>query len=269
MTSKFPNKLLNIYLGYVNTFRDESGALPKLLQLKLDHTSRVMHDASVLMRLEGWEGTILHTGDVAALLHDTARYLQFHAFGTFRDSESFDHADCAVEIIQKQGWLETLPEEEQQNILTAVRLHNKREVPKSLTGTEADLAHIVRDADKLDILRILETVVKDGSLARNPEIAWGLPMEGAPNPEVVEAVSQGRSVSYDAIRVFADFVLIQVGWLNGGFHFKTAMRLAQERNALAFRENLLKTLADDHAGIMRCCDAARAYLEANAASAKA
>ena len=262
MTQGFAAKLLLRYHDYVNTFRDASGALPRLLLFKRDHSDRVMLEANHVMMGERWEPNARRVGEAAALLHDTARYVQFHAFGTFRDRESFDHADASVEIIQQQGWLRALPEAERHAILSAVRFHNKRGVPPSLTGFDADVAHLVRDADKLDIFRILETAVNDGSLARHPEIAWGLQMEGAPNPEIIEAVSNGESVNYDAIRVFADFVLIQVGWLNGGLHFKTTARFAIERKTLEFRETLLKTLTDDHSGIEHCCAAARKSLEA-------
>ena len=260
MTSDFIGKLTERYHAYVDTFRDASGALPVLMQLKLDHTCRVVEDARRVMAGERWEENACRMGEVCALLHDTARYSQFQAFGTFRDSESFDHAERAVEIIRQQGWLVTLPEDEQRYILTAIQLHNKREAPLSLAGLEADLVHLVRDADKLDIFRVLEEAVNDGSLARNPEIAWGLQMKGAPNPAVVEAVAKGQTVSYDWVRAFSDFVLIQVGWLNGGLHFNTSMRLAVDRDVLGFRETLLKTFTDDHSGILRCCEATRRFL---------
>ena len=260
MTNGFLKKLIEQYHSYVTTFRDDGGALPLMLRLKRDHSDRVADEARRLMQGEDWEASRRRIGEACAFLHDTARYLQFHAFGTFRDSESFDHAERSVDIIRQQGWLEALPEDERECIFTAVRLHNKREVPPSLTGFAADLTHLVRDADKLDIFRILEDVVKNGTLAENPEIAWGLQMEGAPSPEVVEAVSAGQTVDYGMVRSFADFVLIQVGWLNGGLHFKTSARFAVERKTLEFREALLKTFTDDHTGIGRCCEAARRFL---------
>jgi len=259
MSEKFLENLIQHYYNYVNTFRDARSELPILLRLKLDHSTRVAFEVWNVMRRERWVKSARRAGEACALLHDVARYLQFRAFGTFRDSDSFDHADHAVDIIRQQGWLDALPEEEQQQIFTAIRVHNKREVPPSLTGFGADLAHVVRDADKLDIFQILEKAVKDGSLANNPEIAWNLPMTGAPSPEVVEAVSTGQTVSYDAVRSLTDFVLIQVGWLNGGLHFKTSMRFAVERKTLEFRETFLKTLTDDHSAISRCCEAVRNF----------
>ena len=123
------------------------------------------------------------------------------------------------------------------------------------------MAWLVRDADKLDILHLLEKAVHDGSLERNPEIAWGLQMKGAPDARLMEAVEAGHTVSYDWIHCFADFVLIQVGWLNGGLQYRSSVRLVQERRALEFREEFLNRLTESHPGVERCCSAARKWLE--------
>jgi len=260
MTRGVLEKVTNRYLGYVNTFRDVTDTLPRLLQLKMEHSNYAAIQARDVMIGEGWEKSLRYAGDAASRLHDIACYVQFHAFGTFRDSESFDHADAGAEIIQQKGWLAVLPEEERNAILAAVRLHNKHEIPPSLTELETNFVHMVRDADKLDIFRMLEMALENGLLVRYPEIIGGLPMEGEPTPEVIEAVCKGEPVNDDAIRVFADFVLAQVGWLNGGLHFKTTARLTIERQTLEFREKLLKTLATDHSGIECCCGNARHFL---------
>lgn len=257
MTRDFLIRLRQQYATYVDSFRDVQGGLPELLQLKLDHTHRVVEDARQIMVLEKWDEMAFATGEACALLHDTARYSQLVRFGTFRDSESFDHAVEAVSIIHRNGWLASLAPVLRKKILTSVAVHNKREVPASLSGVASDLAWLVRDADKLDIFRLLEQAVKDGSLERNPEIAWGLQVQGAPNPDLVAAVTQGHSVSYTWVKTLSDFVLIQIGWLNGGLHFDSAVRLAFERQALEFRVAFLKTLSQEHELIEQCCAAAK------------
>lgn len=261
MNETFYDELTAKYNAYVRSFQDEQGVLPAMMALKLAHTHRVVEDARRVMAGEGWGLDDFQLGEAAALLHDTARYSQFRDFQTFKDSDSFDHAAQAVKIIHEQKWLEDLPEEAREAILIAVAVHNKRDVPEAVKGRALQLSWLVRDADKLDILHLLEQAVTDGSLERNPEIAWGLQMKGAPCPKMIEAVEQGRTVAYDWIHCFADFVLIQVGWLNGGLQYRTSVKLVQERKVLEFREELLKTLTDEHEGILRCCAAARRWLE--------
>ncbi|MDR2849136.1 MAG: HD domain-containing protein, partial [Verrucomicrobiota bacterium] len=244
MTPEFLNLLTQRYTAYVDTFRDASGALPDMLRLKLDHTRGVVADARRIMAGEDWDDASRVLGEACAWLHDAGRYSQFTEFGTFQDSKSIDHAKRGVQVIQEQGWLDGLPADERKRALASVVLHNRRAVPPTVAPQLARLTHLVRDADKLDIFRVMESAVRDGSLARNPEIAWGLQVAGAPSPEVVEAVRQGRSVSYAWIRTLSDFVLIQVGWLIGGLYYGTSCRLAAERNVLGFREAFLKTLSD-------------------------
>jgi hypothetical protein len=261
MTETFYDELTAKYNAYVDSFKDADGTLPIMMKLKLDHTHRVVEDARRVMAGEGWGLDDFQIGEATALLHDTARYSQLRDYQTFKDSDSFDHAAQAVKIIREQQWLKDLPDEDREAILIAVAVHNKRDVPAAVKGEALRLSWLVRDADKLDILHLLEQAVLDGSLERNPEIAWGLQMKGAPDPKMIEAVEQGRTVSYEWIHCFADFVLIQVGWLNGGLQYRTSVRLVLERKALEFRETFLKTLTEDHTGISRCCNAARKWLE--------
>ena len=259
MTRDFLNALTRRYRAYVDTFRDPDGRLPEMLQLKLDHTLGVVADARRIMAGEGWPEPLCVLGEACALLHDAGRYSQIREFGTFQDSRSIDHARRGVEVIERERWLAPLPDDERKEVLASVALHNRKEVPASLKAEAAELTHMVRDADKLDIFRVMEVAIADGSLERNPEIAWDLQTNGLPSPELVDAVSRGRAVSYTWIKSLSDFVLIQVGWLNGGMHFRTALQLARERRVLEFREAYLKTLTGD-AGVDRCCAAARAHM---------
>jgi len=261
MTSDFLFHLTRQYRAYVDTFREADGALPEMLRLKLEHTLGVVRDARCIMAGEAWDDAARVLGEACALLHDAGRYEQFKEFGTFQDSKSVDHAARGVRIIREQRWLEDLPADERNLVLATVALHNRRTVPVAASARVARFAHLVRDADKLDIFRVMEQAIADGSLERNPEIAWGLQVKGAPSPNVVEAIRQGHSVSYAWIGTLADFILIQVGWLIGGLHYATACRLAAERKVLDFREAFLKTLSDD-SGVAVCCQAARAYLAA-------
>ena len=249
------------FTRYVARYRDAAGALPAMQNLKWRHTACVVADAGRVMAAEGWDDAPRQVGRTAALLHDIGRFSQYDEFRTFQDSASVDHAARGCEVMEREGILAGVPGADARMILEAVRLHNAKTLPPATDLPTAALADLVRDADKLDIFRVMEQAIADGSLERNPEIAWGLQVKGAPSPDVVEAIRQGHSVSYAWIGTLADFILIQVGWLIGGLHYATACRLAAERKVLDFREAFLKTLSDD-SGVAVCCQAARAYLAA-------
>ncbi|MEI7899586.1 MAG: HD domain-containing protein [bacterium] len=259
MTREFLATLTRRYHAYVDTFRAADGSLPQMLQLKLDHTLQVVEDAKRIMAGEAWSESASVSGEACALLHDVGRYSQLKEFGTFQDAKSIDHAVRGVEVIEAQRLLRGLAQAERKRILTSVALHNKKRVPMTLETATASRVHVVRDADKLDIFRVLEVAVEDGSLERNPEIAWELQVKGSPSPAIVEAVRQGHPVSYAWVKTLSDFVLIQVGWLIGGLYYPATLRLASERRVLEYREAFLKTLSDDP-GVDVCCEAARAFL---------
>ena len=259
MTRDFLETLTRRYHAYVDTFRSADGSLSQMLQLKLDHTLQVVENAKRIMAGEAWSERAYVIGEACALLHDVGRYSQLKEFGTFQDSQSIDHAVRGVEVAEAERLLDGAEEAERKRVLTSVALHNKKSVPESLEPETARLVHLVRDADKLDIFRVLEVAIADGSLERNPEIAWELQMKGAPSPAVLESVRQGLPVSYAWVKSLSDFVLIQVGWLIGGLHYPAALRLASERRVLEYREAFLKTLSDDP-GVSLCCQAARVYL---------
>ena len=94
-------------------------------------------------------------GRAGALLHDTGRYSQWQEFGTFQDSKSVDHAQRGVEVITREGWLSGLTAAERKMVLAAVAVHNRKELPDGLDAKTAAQAHLVRDADKLDIYAYL------------------------------------------------------------------------------------------------------------------
>ena len=261
MTRAAMESLTGRFAAYTDGFRAPDGRLAPLLQLKLDHTRGVVADAQRLLEGEAWPPETRPEAEAAALLHDAGRFEQFRDHGTFQDARSFDHAARSVAVVEREGWLAELSDAERRRVLAAVLAHNKRELPDGMDAATARLAHLVRDADKLDIFRVLEAAVTDGTLASNPEIAWGLRIEGAPSPELVAAIVAGRPVCYSWIRTLSDFVLIQVGWVNGGFSTRTALRLVRERRVVAFRERCLQTLSDDP-GVAACCAAARRHLAA-------
>lgn len=77
--------------------------------------------------------------------------------GPFRDADSIDHAQFGADILfdsNRDARLRlVLPESE--IIEIAIRNHNKYRLPMDLSKRESIFCNIIRDADKLDILRIL------------------------------------------------------------------------------------------------------------------
>ena len=240
------------YDAYVDTYRVRpSLALPPMMELKRVHTAHVVENAKLIAAGEGFDADTARACEAAALLHDTGRYEQLKCYNTFRDSDSVDHAVFSHDIVVEKGWLDGDPQREA--ILTAVLVHNRRDVPDGLDPLTEAAVYTVRDADKLDIFRVLEDQVATTDWRTNCKAFWNLPTMARPSSAVLEAIRANRPVDYQDIKTLADFVLIQVGWMVCGLRYATSRRLCAERGHLAFRRSFLHELTDDPA-VDEICD---------------
>ena len=239
------------YNEYVDGYRVD-GKLPPMMDLKLFHTGMVVANAKEIVRGECIEAELAEACELAALLHDTGRYEQIKLYNTFRDSESVDHAVFSRDIVREKGWLDGYALKDV--ILDAVLFHNRREVPDDLSRIALTVAHCTRDADKLDIFRVLEERVKNTDWRNDTAAFWSLPVLASPSGEVLNAVKEGRAVDYQNIKTLADIVLIQVGWLKRELYFATSRKLAHLRGHLTFRRQFLAELTNGNAQVDALCE---------------
>ena len=229
------------------------------MQLKRTHTGFVVKNAELIADGEKLDAETREAALAAALLHDTGRYEQIKVYNTFRDSDSVDHAVFSHDIVKEKGWLGALvPDARRRDaILNAVLYHNRREIPEGLDALTEACSHTVRDADKLDIFRVLEDQVEHTDWKGDSRAFWNLAVSAPPNPVVVDCIEKGLPVDYQHIKSLSDFVLIQVGWMLSGLHYRTSRRICRERGHLEFRRSFLHQLTDDKS-IDRLCDMVRA-----------
>ena len=256
-------ELLRLYDGYVASYRSQDGSLPEMMALKRRHTDEVVRNAEAIAVGEGFSPLAAFAARAAALLHDTGRYEQLRRYNTFRDSDSVDHAVFSHDIVAEKGWLAAAGVDPATAgaILKAVLYHNRRDLPPELAGEDLpadlallrDVAHTVRDADKLDIFRVLEDQIEHTDWRSDSRAFWNLRTDAAPSPAVVDCIAKRLPVDYQEIKSLADFVLIQVGWMLSGLHYATARRICRERGHLEFRRRFLHELTDDPS-VDRLCD---------------
>lgn len=254
------DELKKLYDSYVDTFRGADGKLPEMMQLKRTHTAFVVKNAELIASGESFGAEEREAAVAAALLHDTGRYEQLRRYNTFRDSDSVDHAVFSHDIVRERGWLDGAEPSFADAVLKAVLYHNRRDLPEGMNHLTDVAARTVRDADKLDIFRVLEDQVAHTDWRGDSRAFWNLSVSAPPNPVVVECIEKGRPVDYQNIKSLSDFVLIQVGWMVSGLDFATSRRLCRERGHLDYRRNFLHQLTDSPA-IDRLCDLAAGALD--------
>lgn len=261
MTEEFLATLADKYAKYVMSFATADGVLPAMMVLKRLHTAKVVENARLIAQGEKFAEPVQRLCVAAALLHDTGRYEQLKRYDTFRDSDSVDHAVFSHDIVKELGWLDELPLTERETIMQAVLVHNRREIPAEITDDiMLKVARTVRDADKLDIFRVLEEQVANTDWRNDNKAFWNLSTTGAPSKEIIAAIRVAQPVDYQYIRTLADFVLIQVGWMVAGLEFTTSRKLCVQRKHLEFRREFFKQLTNDEA-VTEICDLAQKNLD--------
>lgn len=184
---------------------------PSPLELKRLHTFKVYENAEQIIASEKLADDLIRASQLAALYHDVARFDQYCIYGTFKDAQSFNHGLEGVRILKHSQRFLGEKAHIASLALAAIGLHNRRFVPVSLEKRTAIITAIVRDADKLDILRVL-----DEHLAKkpySPTVVLGLPDDpDLSNPHVVEMTIRGECASYGELRSVNDFRVLLGAW---------------------------------------------------------
>lgn len=220
------------------------------IKLKVNHTYRVAALCERIGRSVGLEGQELDLAWVIGLLHDVGRFEQLRRYGTFVDADSIDHAQFGADILFLDGEIANyLSEDTPGDMLalmeTAVRSHSLYRIAEDLDERTKMYCHILRDADKIDIMRVNVDV---------PLTAiYNTTTEALKNSEVSEAVLASfeeehatlrglkkTPVDYVAGHISLVFELVypisvrivsEQGYLDRLLHFKSDCEKTQEQFA--------------------------------------
>ncbi|MDE7204472.1 MAG: HD domain-containing protein [Lachnospiraceae bacterium] len=126
------------------------------VKLKIDHTYRVCALCEQIAAQSGFDKDEVELSWLTGLLHDVGRFEQLRRYGTFIDAQSIDHAEFGADILFKEGKIRDYVEDDSEDELLekAVRCHSAYRVPSNYTQREKKFADLLRDADKIDILKV-------------------------------------------------------------------------------------------------------------------
>lgn len=153
-------KVLAAFAEYVRPYKADD---PKV-RLKIHHTYRVAALCEQIARSLALTEAALDLAWLCGMLHDVGRFEQLRLYGTFDDAKSIDHARAGVQVLFEQGKIrDYLPDSTEDALLkTAVEWHSAYRLPETLDSRTRMFCDILRDADKIDILRVnVETPLED------------------------------------------------------------------------------------------------------------
>jgi len=212
--------LYDWFHNYYYKFYSSDLEVMAMVLLKEKHSLSVAKNARDLAMHLTLSTEKINIAEIIGLLHDIARSEQAH-LKTFNDCISFDHGDRGVLRIKEAKILDTLDEELREIILFAIQYHNKMAIPAT-SPEKMLLTRIIKDADKLDIFRVLPPVTADHNYS----------------PTLIELLKEGRVLPFSEIKTMADKRLIRLGWLYDIHYPWTLTQLVNE----GYTDQLLDSL---------------------------
>ncbi len=231
------------FRDYVEPFRTGSELDIQHIDLKYDHSLRVMHEAIRILETLSVSEEFALLSRVAALYHDIGRFTQYSRFKTFKDSQSLNHAVLGVSVLKKTQLLDLFDKRQRQLILTSITMHNKKDVPELPSSDHVMMAKLVRDADKLDIVKVMIDHLRPGKEKSNVVVLGAKDEPERYTELLVEQIKSGRIGDYTCLNYINDFKLLIMSWVYD-LNFSESCRLFYQRGYLDYLVELLPDTAE-------------------------
>lgn len=180
-------------------YTDKYNSKDTKIKLKIDHTYRVAEICERIAVSIGLEAREVQIAWLIGMLHDIGRFEQVRIYNTFSDAQSIDHAHFGADLLFKEGLIDSylhgcegiaLSQDDLRTIELAIRNHSAYRVEDGLTEKELIFCNIIRDADKIDILRVnTELPIEEIYNVSTEEIKTS-----AVTPEVLAAFNEEHAV---------------------------------------------------------------------------
>jgi len=216
---------------YVTQFHSDELDFQRNIEVKREHSYRVRDNMMDLSGYLGFSEQPTCIAKVIGLLHDIGRFEQFKRYHTFYDKVSVDHADLGVAVLKELDVLAPWSAEDQNLIFKAISWHNKKALPDDLTENEERFCKLIRDADKLDIWRVVTDYYCKMDKETNNTLQLDLPDTPGYQQVNVAHIRQHKIVDLNDMKNLNDFKLLQVGWVFD-LNYTASLALLEQREYL-------------------------------------
>lgn len=235
-------------------------ANPKI-KLKIDHTYRVANLCEQIAQSLELSAAEVDLAWLSGMLHDVGRFEQLRRYNTFSDAQSIDHARFAVELLYDEGLIaDYVPEISTTELVADVRTwrsmgganesptaqsedmplsdilqtlriaigeHSAYRIQKGLDERTRMFCQILRDADKVDIFRVIcDTPMEEVYGFQTKDI-----LRSAITPEVMQAFYEHHAVLRKLKKCPADYIVAH-GSLTFELVYPESLRIAKEQGYL-------------------------------------
>ena len=233
---------------------------PKI-KLKIDHTYRGANLCEQIAQSLELSAAEVDLAWLSGMMHDVGRFEQLRRYNTFSDAQSIDHARFAVELLYDEGLIadyvpeisttelvadartwrsmgganesptaqsEDMPLSDiLQTLRIAIGEHSAYRIQKGLDERTRMFCQILRDADKVDIFRVIcDTPMEEVYGFQTKDI-----LRSAITPEVMQAFYEHHAVLRKLKKCPADYIVAH-GSLTFELVYPESLRIAKEQGYL-------------------------------------
>ena len=212
---------------YMKSFYTDDAEVQQGILIKEKHTGYVTANCVELAKFLKLPTHDAELAEIIGLFHDVGRFRQYSIYKTFNDADSEDHADLALKVIDELEFFNELSAQDYNLVKFAIQNHNKKVIAPCEDERKILFAKLIRDADKLDIYRVLEPFLAQSNADKMPKFIKG---KGRPDisPDFVENFVTGNQADYRKIRTNGDRKIVRLMWIYD-INFSWTMQKIVER----------------------------------------
>jgi putative nucleotidyltransferase with HDIG domain len=238
------NEIKHWFTEYVRQYIHD-GPENRNIVLKEEHTYRVCDEILNLGGELGFKDDALRLAEICALLHDVGRFEQYDRYHTFSDCKSENHASLGIRILKKHDVLKKFDAMSKALIFRTIECHNHVSLPAYERYPHLLFIKLLRDADKLDIYRVVTDYYHRNDPQKNEAIELDLPDTPGISKKVYQDLICGKTVHSNELMNLNDFKLLQIGWIFD-INFSQTLRRIQSRQYLEMIRSVLPETDEIH-----------------------
>ena len=223
--------------AYMKSFYTADEVVMEGILIKEKHTGYVTANMVSLARVLKLSAHDRALAEIMGLFHDVGRFRQYSLYKTFNDAQSEDHAGLALEVLAERPFMERLSADDRELVRFAIWNHNKKAIEETSSRRARVFAQMLRDADKLDIYRVLSPYLSASGADKAPNFVQSLVSQDV-SPSFVQALVEGRQADYHDIRTHGDRKVVRLLWVYD-IYYAWTLRQIRDRGYI---DHIIKAL---------------------------
>ena len=234
---------------YMKSFYSDDSEVQQGILIKETHTGYVTSNCVELSKSLKLNQHDIELAEIIGLFHDVGRFRQYSLYKTFNDADSEDHADLGIKVIDELDFFKELSDVDNEIVHFAIKNHNKKLIEPTDDDRKLLFAKIIRDADKLDIYRVLEPFLAQENADKMPKFIKGKERAEI-SPDFIENFVAGNQADYRKIRTNGDRKIVRLMWIYD-INFAWTMKKIVERGYIEKIVDALPMDSDVAKGVER------------------